>query len=78
MSKSNKVTCCYDCAKRAIGCHSTCEEYIKQSEEVKRKNEEIAKIKRLKALASAISFDGMQSVKHGHSSRSNILNARYR
>lgn len=33
------VRCCKDCEKREVGCHSTCEEYIRQSEETKKINE---------------------------------------
>ena len=25
-----KITCCRNCKKRSLGCHSSCEEYIKQ------------------------------------------------
>ena len=24
------ITCCVDCTKRELGCHSKCEEYLKQ------------------------------------------------
>ena len=24
------IKCCVDCTKRELGCHSTCEEYLKQ------------------------------------------------
>lgn len=37
-----KITCCMDCEKRVLGCHSTCEEYIRQKSIVddKRKQEQ--------------------------------------
>lgn len=28
----NTITCCYKCEKRYPGCHSSCEDYIKQKE----------------------------------------------
>lgn len=31
-SSSKSITCCYNCNKREIGCHSTCETYIKAKE----------------------------------------------
>lgn len=36
-----KITCCKDCIppKRHMHCHSTCEEYIKQSNALKEDNE---------------------------------------
>jgi hypothetical protein len=26
------ITCCYKCPRRAVACHTTCEEYLKQYE----------------------------------------------
>lgn len=33
------ITCCKDCEKRQIGCHSTCEEYIAQAKRLKKERE---------------------------------------
>ena len=78
LCRNTKVNCCYNCEKRVMHCHSTCETYIKQSKEQKEENARISRIKMLNGLANVISYEGVQSVKHGHSSRSNILNAIYR
>lgn len=32
---------CKDCPDRAIGCHSSCERYIKQAEQLRKENERI-------------------------------------
>lgn len=36
--KLSKVSCCKDCTKRQIGCHSTCSDYIKQHAERQKLN----------------------------------------
>lgn len=28
-----KITCCYKCPDREIGCHSTCQDYIQQKKD---------------------------------------------
>lgn len=45
---SKGITCCKNCVppKRHVGCHSTCETYIKAKEEYKKEKDELDKIKR--------------------------------
>lgn len=33
MHKATQITCCYKCEKRHKGCHSSCEDYIRQKSE---------------------------------------------
>lgn len=35
----SNITCCKDCKTRAIGCHATCESYIKEKEANKREKD---------------------------------------
>ena len=35
-----QITCCYKCKDRKIGCHSTCQTYIKRRKELDKLNEE--------------------------------------
>lgn len=32
---------CYECKKRQVGCHATCEDYIRECEERTKRSEEI-------------------------------------
>lgn len=47
MHSESTIKCCYKCVppKRHLGCHETCEEYLKEKEEWNKKKEEITKIK---------------------------------
>ena len=40
-----RVKCCYECTKRTVGCHSTCEEYKAAKEAIAKENELIKKRK---------------------------------
>lgn len=31
--RSKKVSCCYKCTKRVVGCHAKCKDYIDETEE---------------------------------------------
>ena len=33
------ITCCKDCQKRQVGCHSNCEDYVAQRAEMTDENE---------------------------------------
>ena len=47
----NKVTCCLGCGNRKVGCHGSCETYIKQKEA----NDELkATMQKEKALNFAV------------------------
>jgi len=35
------ITCCKDCAKRYLGCHDKCEDYLKQRKELDELNKKI-------------------------------------
>lgn len=37
------IKACKDCNKRAVGCHSTCEDYKKERAELDKRNEKISK-----------------------------------
>ena len=34
MTMRTRITCCKDCNKRTVGCHSTCDDYIRQNDEL--------------------------------------------
>lgn len=37
----SRITCCYKCEERTLGCHATCERYIEQSKaNAKRREQE--------------------------------------
>ena len=36
-----RITCCYECKKRTIGCHAKCGDYINQKAAYDKKQEEI-------------------------------------
>ena len=40
-----KVTCCYKCEERTVGCHGTCERYLNQVKEHQEESERIRKAK---------------------------------
>ena len=40
-----KIECCINCTKRNPGCHSSCEDYIKEKAEYKAEKEKILKAK---------------------------------
>lgn len=39
----NTVTCCYNCKKRTVGCHGTCDEYLAQKAKNNKIKEKIVK-----------------------------------
>ena len=34
-----RITCCYNCSEKEIGCHAYCEEYMRQRAELDKENE---------------------------------------
>lgn len=61
-----KITCCKDCTKRHIGCHASCEDYIKQKTELDRireTNHDADEIKRHNLIASYDYYARMQQSK---------------
>lgn len=34
------ITCCFGCSERVLGCHSTCQKYIKEKEEHRKASHE--------------------------------------
>lgn len=36
----SKITCCYQCNERTLGCHSICEKYITESKENRKRLQE--------------------------------------
>lgn len=42
---SGRINCCYKCEKRHIGCHSTCEDYLRERKALDEYNEKQRKIK---------------------------------
>ena len=47
-------SCCYKCPKRIVGCHATCDDYLKEKRLNEERNEQIRK---QKAARHDFSFD---------------------
>lgn len=57
-----KFTCCYRCEKREVGCHSTCEDYLKLKEEADTAREQRIKDVNLHGI---IQYGGKRHEKRG-------------
>lgn len=55
-----KIKCCKDCDHREIGCHATCEDYIRESEALKKHNER----RRMDNAAGIVLFDLKRKLKN--------------
>lgn len=55
----SSISVCKDCPDRRVGCHSICQRYIEQSEQHKKKREEIQKQKDAYSAQLDRKIDGM-------------------
>ena len=53
------MTCCMDCEKRHVGCHSDCEEYLNEKEQHKADME----ARKMKKTVSRYNYDSKHSAK---------------
>lgn len=59
--KKNLV--CRDCADRHIGCHASCEKYIKETEEIKREKNELWKTQDIDRAIVGLEIDRTRRAK---------------
>lgn len=45
---SGRIKCCYKCEKRHVGCHGSCEDYLRERKALDEFNEEQRKIKQVR------------------------------
>lgn len=61
---SGKITCCYKCAERHMGCHGSCERYLAEKTE-----HETERAKLCAAWQKQNDIDSYQKEKAGHLKR---------
>ena len=59
-----KIRCCYGCEERKVGCHSTCERYLKEKEELDSIREEKYKRQERSNLIWDTYLQGLKNMKN--------------
>ena len=54
---------CKGCERRHVGCHGTCEDYLQEQEERKRRNDQLFKAKNLDRALTSREFIRMERAK---------------
>jgi hypothetical protein len=62
-SFNGRINCCYKCEKRHIGCHSTCEDYLRERKALDEFNENQRKINQPDRLYNELKSDTIAKTK---------------
>lgn len=63
-SFNGRINCCYKCEKRHIGCHNTCEDYLRERKALDEFNENQRKINQPDRLFNELKSDIIAKTKH--------------
>lgn len=67
--KVGEFGCCIDCQDREVGCHSTCERYIKAKADYEEKNSKRKERENTYAELDSYSVDVRERLRKGHYKR---------
>lgn len=61
---SGRIKCCYECKKRHMYCHSTCEDYLRERKALDEYNEEQRRIKLERQIFNEIKSETIERTKN--------------
>lgn len=62
-SFNGRIKCCYECKKRHMYCHSTCEDYLRERKDLNEYNEKQRKIKLERQMFNEIKSKTIEKTK---------------